>query len=392
MKGDRSRCKGRGNKYSKGSKKCLPLGAAVQYVRPTKLEAELLESDLVIDAAMSSPFPKDDAHPVVKILRPNSNRTSNASKNETKDSEVNTTTDCNKLFHVGKLWEMINCVTRQHRESNPSCCGDLAFDPHREMQRGIVWREAVLCDSCPYKSEMFNLYKEVNTGYTTGRKAAAANVGINVALTQTPIAASSLTKILAGGNIKPPSKRGITHMKRKVRNTIISENKRDMSERIQQLKKINKLKGRPETHIAAEVDAVYNNSLYSGVGRTPFQPATQCTLTVCENLTPKKQIVAVETVNKLCSKSGFHTKDDDEFNIKSDTCSATASMETNIGNEEKWAEYCFEDLKHEGIEVKYLTSDGDGMACEGARCLFEQGITTVEPIQQLDTRHLGANH
>ena len=234
------------------------------------------------------------------------------------------------MFHVEKLWDMINCVTRAHRQSYPSCEGNLGFDPDREEQRGIGWREAVKCDKCDYRSKMFTLYKEVEMGYKTGRKAASANVGINVALTQTPIGNASLKKILACGNIKPPSDYGVTKMNRKISRKIINENKKDMGQRLEQIKKLNTVKGLPQNQIAAEVDGVYNNTLYSGVGRTPFQAATQVVLTVCENMTPKKQIVGVETVNKLCSKGGFHTQDDERLcDIKSDTCSASASMETS---------------------------------------------------------------
>ena len=40
--------------------------------------------------------------------------------------------------------------------------------------------------------------------------------------------------------------------------------------------------------------------MYSGVGRTPFQPATQAVLSLAENETLVKQIIAIQTENKLC--------------------------------------------------------------------------------------------
>ena len=220
---------------------------------------------------------------------------------------------------------------------------------------------------------------------------ATANLGLNIALTQTPIGGSSLVHLLAGGNIGGPSRRGLANSCKMAGDVIVSENKADMSMRLQQLKKLNRWQGRPENEIPVQIDGVYNNNLYSGVGKTPFQPATQCTVTVAENITPRKQIIAVETVNKVCSKHGFHTQDD-VCDIKAGNCSATASMETNIGDEQRWAEKCFRKLKDEGMEVKYVTTDGDGKSFEAANQLYLSGVTKTAPIHQLDTRHLSANH
>ena len=141
-----------------------------------------------------------------------------------------------------------------------------------------------------------------------------------------------------------------------------------------------------------QVDGVYNNNLYSGVGRTPFQPATQCIVTVAENITPRKQLVAVEAISKLCSKHGFHTKEDvGQCDIQDGKCSATVSMETNIGDEQQWAETCFRNLKNDGMEVKFVTTDGDGKSFQTALQLHASRYTKTIPVQQLDRRHLGAN-
>ena len=103
---------------------------------------------------------------------------------------------------------------------------------------------------------------------------ATANLGLNIALTQTPIGGSSLVRLLAGGNIGGPSRRGVTNSSKAASEVIVAENKADMSKRLHQLGKINRWQGRPENEIPVQVDGVYNNNLYSGVGRTPFQPAT----------------------------------------------------------------------------------------------------------------------
>ena len=68
-----------------------------------------------------------------------------------------------------------------------------------------------------------------------------------------------------------------------------------------------------------------------------------------ENITPKKQVIAVENVNKLCSKHGFHSANDEECDILSGKCSATVPMEKSIGDEKEWAKSCLLDLKDDDI-------------------------------------------
>ncbi len=50
-----------------------------------------------------------------------------------------------------------------------------------------------------------------------------------------------------------------------------------------------------KTHVQQDIegDGLFNNPLYSGVSKTPFQPATQCTYIMAENSTTSKQIVAI---------------------------------------------------------------------------------------------------
>ena len=53
-------------------------------------------------------------------------------------------------------------------------------------------------------------------------------------------------------------------------------NKSDMKARRKSLKTINLLIGQPETDKAIQSDGMFNNPPYSGVRKTPIQPATQC--------------------------------------------------------------------------------------------------------------------
>lgn len=299
--------------------------------------------------------------------------------------------NCYKLIHTGKLWDMINTVTREHLYISPRCTGNLNFDTAHAEQRGLAWRERAVCDKCNYCSSMYNLYEEIATE-KRGRRSATSNVGFNIAMTQTPAAATSVHKMFLGGNITAPSMRGMYKCASKVSGLIEKCNKADMKDRRQELKKLNRWRNLPENQIPVQSDGMYNNSLYSGVGRTPFQPATQCTYIVAENITQQKQIISMATPNKLCSKHGFHTQDEKSCDNKSASCTATEPMETNIGDEKAWAKKCFEELNEDGLEISFITTDPDTKAYQAAEDLYESNATATKPQYQIDTRHLSQNH
>ena len=57
-----------------------------------------------------------------------------------------------------------------------------------------------------------------------------------------------------------------------------------------------------DTPTLVEGDDRYNNPLYWSRDRNPFQPATQTSYTISENVTEDKKIIGCTTRNKLCSK------------------------------------------------------------------------------------------
>lgn len=153
----------------------------------------------------------------------------------------------------------------------------------------------------------------------------------------------------------------------KVSNLIQSENDADLKRIRQLILEVNKYRSHAEFEIIVQGDGQYNNKLFSAVGRSPFQVGTQASYTMAENITTKKLIVALEAINKLCSKHGFHTKNDEKCDIKTGQCSATASMETTIGNEKAWVKKnCLLDLRKDGSEVSHMITDADTGASQAA--------------------------
>ena len=120
-------------------------------------------------------------------------------------------------------------------------------------------------------SHRYNLYDETETGKPE-RKSATANVGLNTGLSQTPIGPNSVRKLCLSTNIPAPSSRGFQKCANKVCKTIENVNKSDKKARRKTLRTISLLRGQPEK--AVQSDGIFNNPLYSGIGKTPFQPAT----------------------------------------------------------------------------------------------------------------------
>ena len=151
--------------------------------------------------------------------------------------------------------EMFNKVFKEHRDIRPKCPSNLSFDFTTEQQRGLCWREKVVCDICKYKSPGFSLYKEVDSG-KWGQKAASANVGLNVALTQTPIGPNSIRRLCLGSNIPAPSKSSMYTSAGKVCKEIERINIIDTKSRRNVVKTVNKIRGMPENEITVQADGI----------------------------------------------------------------------------------------------------------------------------------------
>ena len=284
---------------------------------------------------------------------------------------------------------MWNEVFNEHRKRSPHCEGYITWDLSAEQKWGAAWREKATCTECGYNSKMFNLYNEVVSN-KRGRRTAAINLAIQVALSHIAISTTGLQKLFMGSNIPAPSTSGMQHSANLVSEIIEEYNNKDLSERRKLIKQINKLRGDNPEIINVQADCVYNNPIYSGVGKTPFQPATQCTYNVAENNTYKHSIVSSRQQSKLCSNKKKH-KTKTKVGSHSGHCSANIEIHDSIGNEERWAKNCFLDLKNDGLEVGELTTDPDSSAYRAAESLYESGETKTQPIHFLDTRHVSSN-
>ncbi|CAC5419130.1 unnamed protein product [Mytilus coruscus] len=254
---------------------------------------------------------------------------------------------------------MWNEVFREHQNVSPHCNGILEWDLSMEEKWGSAWRECAKCTKCTYRSKMFNLYEEV-ASIKRGRRAAKINLGLQVGLHHTPISTASYRKICMASNIPPPSVSGMQH----TANAISEKGRRRKHERFTTTKGENK---KDKKKIRGENPDVVNIQ----------SDSTQCPYTVAENETYKHSIINTLPKSKLCSKRK-HTVSTN-VGEHAGPCTANINMQDSIGNEERWARECFEELKEDGLEVNEVTTDPDSSAYRAAESLFQEGLTTTTP-------------
>ncbi|CAC5366337.1 unnamed protein product [Mytilus coruscus] len=240
--------------------------------------------------------------------------------------------------------EMWNKAFREHQQKSPACEGKLSCDLEKEEKRGFSSRQTLICTSCSYISDKYSLYEELETG-KPGRKPSKLDTAVHVGLSQTPIASSSMRKIILSGNMQAPAASSLQKRANKVLKNIVDVNKMDLRKR----KKMKLLKS-----IASEGRKIQTQS-----------PATQTVYTTAENITTDHNILSINIKNKLCSKHSSLEVDPDSGRLHAqcaDECSANIPMVKSIGDEYTWAKECILDLKADNIEVEHLVTDPDSSA------------------------------
>jgi len=286
-----------------------------------------------------------------------------------------------RLLHMLKTQQLWIEAMEEHFPP-PECQGRLIWDIRGEVKRGLCWRERLKCTCGNYTSKRHNLYNTVDIPNQTGPKIASANVGVNIGLMNTMSGTTALRNVLLAANIPAPSVSGMQKRSNKVADMITNLNKEDMAKQRRHIRDINETRGLERSApIRSEGDGRYNNPLGSGRGHTPFQPATQATYTLIENVTKKKKIIGLHVANKLCSK---HSRDQKPH--ADHDCTANIPMEQSIGDEELWAKEAYTSMQGDEdgeIPIAYFTSDGDSKAVKGIASA-QRG----ELVNLRDTQHL----
>ena len=128
-----------------------------------------------------------------------------------------------RLLSVYKNAAMWNDCFKEHASREDTC-----IFPHFEVHEkkfGLCWQQSLSCTACHYKSRMYKLYSEVNTG-SRGQKPCAPNAAIHVGLQDTTMGNTKLRHILPTTNTPPPSRSGMQRTSNRVA-TITSQSTTD---------------------------------------------------------------------------------------------------------------------------------------------------------------------
>lgn len=334
-------------------------------------------------------FDTDGKSIEVKLLRPRKEPSPEGSGAVSPDAERNT----NRIFHLGQTEKLWNEAITGHREHAEDCSGKLEWDITAEKQFGLAWEERIMCQDCKYVSPAVKLYIEVDEN-KRGRKPAAINRALQVGLSHNMIGNSAMRDLLLALNIPAPASSGMQKQANKVSVKLEEVNREDMSAEVDRLADMCRVKVGSGTQslLAVEGDCRYNNRLSSGVGKTPYQPATQAVYTICENVTPQKKVVAVVVKNKLCSTAEYLESKGQTVTCPNHEghCSADIQPTDSIGNEAAWASEGFRQILdgRDDVAVKYFTTDGDSAAYQGLETVQAEKATGILPVNLRDTRHL----
>ena len=291
-----------------------------------------------------------------------------------------------RLLEMNKTAELFETAYKEHSVLHSSCQGKITWNWENERQWGLCWSEGLHCTLCSYQTQRMKLYDEINnTG--KGRKAAKPNVGIQVGLAGSSISNSSFCDILLHGNIPCPSDRVMQRTANRVCEQMKVLNEKDMESIRGQLKELNKIKGIPETTpIKIEGDCRYSNRLNSGGGKTPFQPATQATYTLCENETKSKRIISVTNYSKLCP----YRKNGELDCGNHRGCVQNVKAKESIGDERRYAKEAYEKCVKDDLLCKYLTTDSDSKAFEGVnsveKSVSKKNLTCIKHLCRTQQR------
>ncbi len=299
------------------------------------------------------------------------------------EQDSSTGRSSNKVYSQRHVESLFNTEIKNHIKYKAECGGDLKFDVENEQQRGVSWRERLICTECDFKSKYHNLYDTIDSN-KRGSKTSAMNIQAQIGLMTTLISSKNFREILMASNIPPPSRTGMQKTANKVAKNVEDINRESMRDIRRNLVAENKDCGaKDETMVRVESDARYNNPIFK-TGSTPFQAGTQVVTTMCENNTVDKKIISIFTGNKLCTTAALLRNNGMEITCPNHdgNCTANIAEHASIGDESAYSASCANEVS-DYLTITHLTTDGDSKSFEGVKRVHGQD---VEPMK--DVRHL----
>ena len=246
------------------------------------------------------------------------------------------------IFSIDELEHFMNESCIDHRLKNPDCYGYIKLK--KNLQRVISTTWSMYCSKCSFQSKSYNMYKT-----KAGTKKSTLNEALGIALVRSPIGPSVFSEIMLCLGVDPGSLKGLNNLVAGA-----SQICNDVCE-----KHLSDVRAKFSGHsIPLEADSRYNNPI--GSRETHFQGGTQSVLTVCENVTQRKEIIDFVVQNKLCV--GCTRYRNRGINVAvggHPNCTATLELSHSIGAEGLSATQSGKKLKDAKIDVGHVTTDGD---------------------------------
>lgn len=156
-----------------------------------------------------------------------------------------------------EMMNMMNTAVKKHREMSMTC-DKPEMEANRQKKWGVCWTYQLRCVNCTFWSEPFKLYKEVPNN-KPGPNPAAPNVALATVLQDCPIGNIKTQEILARMNCPPPSRSSMNKMSNTVGKKTVELNAKDMADKLEIVKEVNRKRGAPVNEIDVAVDGRYNS-------------------------------------------------------------------------------------------------------------------------------------
>jgi len=280
------------------------------------------------------------------------------------------------------LQKAITQADTEHRSLSAGCAAP-SWKIKDIKKMGLGWKSALHCRSCRFQSHTFDTYKTVPSS-KRGPNPVATNVGLAVALQDTPMGNTRLCSFMPHLDVPAPCRSTLQRHSNAVGDAVTKLNKDDMADRVQKLKATN-----PAGTINIAVDGRYNSTTIAS-RKKPGQNASQAIGIACETMTEKQSIVAAAVQNKLCwSGAWLRSKG---FVVECPgghpECTANTYRHAPL-SEFELGKDIGRQLSAEGARVKYVTTDGDSRSAAGVAEAMHLFDPMLKVERQADPVHLG---
>ena len=284
----------------------------------------------------------------------------------------------NVIVDVGHCEGNFNSAIRNHLKTFPTCEGDVVLDPESFSTWGLGIAVAMKCTECGFRTGQLKFYREQNVVKKRGRKPAAINTQLQVALTKQPLGNAGVREILAGVDVPGPAESGMQKIANTVSDAFHDISQNELRRNRIRVKNIMNIRRAHSTNkhdeglptVVAQSDAAYNNPIK---GQRFYQPGTQVWAPCFPGEPGLHHIpIAFATRSKVCScPPGQHKPD----------CKLTFPESQAMGN----AEYHLgKDLARQllkeddsSLGVQTLVTDGDSSMQRGMReVMLTKGVKT----------------